>query len=342
MKVCGLIVFRLNGFKSFLSILLTITVCTHLCGCRQRGVMSYRTSEGVVWHTTYHAVYESDRDLSDVIIGIASKVEKSLSPFDDKSLISLINRNESSDVDSMIETVFNRSVYFNRISNGLFDPTVAPLVNLWGFGYEDAANEPDKNAIDTALLTVGIDECTVVDGKLLKKHPDTQFDFSAITKGYGVDLIAQAFIDRGVKNFMIEIGGEIVVRGYNPQGELWRISIDKPQLDALPGEESVDILYLTDCAVATSGNYRNYRINDGKVVGHTISPVTGYPISTEVLSATVVAPSCIDADALATTLMAVPLATAAEIIYGLGEGYYASLVVASDDGETMQVCINDI
>lgn len=288
-------------------LLFAVLAITGLCDCSSR---EYRHASGAKWGTVFHITYEADRDLSDSIVAEMSRIEKSLSPFDPQSIISAINRGENPQVDSLIITVFKCSQRVNQASAGMFDPTVGPLIDLWGFGTDKSVKEaPSQPMIDSALSTVGIDRCSIVNGHMVKSHPTTQFNFSAITKGYGCDVVGQMLRRNGVENYMVEIGGEIALSGHNPKGKPWNIQVDAP-IDDNTGATSqrMTTIAVTDCGIATSGNYRNYRDyqSEGRV-GHTIDPRTGHPVATSTLSATVIAPTCMEADALATACMALPL-----------------------------------
>lgn len=286
------------------------TIISLLVSCNQPA--SYRSSHGGVWNTTFNIVYRSDRNLDDSIRAVMKQVEMSLSPFNDSSLISRINKGQPVIADTLLRRVFSMSRFINRLSDGAFDPTVSPLINLWGFGWEKSSHTPTNAEIDSALALVGIDSCRLMpDGTISGKRPGTQFNFSAITKGFGVDLIGEMFVRNNVTDYLIEIGGEISVRGTNPKGQYWRIMIDAPidnDTAIVHSRMTVITPQSTDrstVGVATSGNYRNYRITDnGRRVWHTISPKTGMPAISDAISATVIAPTCAMADALATACMA--------------------------------------
>lgn len=295
----------------------------------------YKVAEGVVWHTSYRIVYQSDTDLSDVIIAAMDSVEQSLSPFLASSVISRVNNGQSSRVDSLVSQVWGVARRVWSLSGGMFDPTVAPLVRLWGFGGEEVDSPPSRSAIDSCLMSVGFGDCRLDGLSVVKKSPVTSFNFSAVTKGFGVDRVAMALEGRGVADYLVEIGGEVRARGVNTRGEKWRISVDVPDSSITPGEASLCVIEPGDCGVATSGNYRNYRDFNGRRAGHTISPVSGLPVDSEVLSATVVAPSCAEADALATALMAMPLSDGIAMMESLGSSYQALIVV--DRGSGMEV-----
>lgn len=290
--------------RSFIfSLIGAATLAGVFAGCDRR---QFRTSEGGVWNTTYRIVYQSDRTLDDSIIAVMRQVEMSLSPFNDSSLISRINRNEhGARPDSLIITVFNASTDINLRSGGAFDPTVAPLVNAWGFGYRNGTGEPSRELIDSLLNLVGIAECRLTSDSIIKKHPATEFNFSAITKGLGVDCVAAMLRRNGVDRYLVEIGGEIALAGLNPHGAPWRIMVDAPDSSDTAGHSRLTVISPGAGGVATSGNYRNYHtLASGKRSWHTISPSTGYPAPSHILSATVTAPSTMIADALATSCMA--------------------------------------
>lgn len=282
-----------------------------LAACNSK---EYRYTEGAAWGTVYHITYCSDKDLSEQIVATIERVNTTLSPFNTLSEIARINRGEDSVPGPEFTEVFRLSQQICSISGGLFDPTVAPVVNLWGFGYKPGAEEPTAAQIDSALASVGILQCQITpEGVLRKKSPDTEFNFSAIAKGYGVDLIARALADEGCEHYMVEVGGEIALAGLSPRNKMWKIQVDAPDFANPAAHKRSQVLELTDCCIATSGNYRNYRQSADTIVGHTISPVTGRPIITTTQSATVIAHSCALADALATAAMALPADSAQAI-----------------------------
>lgn len=314
------------GLKKLFAAAAALTLIL-LTGCSRS---EYRSVQGMTWNTLYNIVYESDSDLQDSVTAAMKRVEMSLSPFEKRSVISKINRSESDSVDALVELVFAESQRINRLSGGMFDPTVAPIINLWGFGYENPDSLPTEAAIDSCLSLVGIAECRIAGNLMVKKHPGTQFNFSAITKGFGCDEVGRALASAGSENYMVEIGGEIRMRGLNPRGGKWRIQIDAPVQDPV-ADVRMAVIEVTDCGVATSGNYRNYRDTEKGRIAHTISPVTGLPVVPEMLSATVIAPETMTADALATACMAMPLDDAIRMIEQLGEGYAALFVTGGDE-----------
>lgn len=301
-----------------------------LAGCVP--TVSYRTDSGDIWTTSYNITYESASDLSDSILAVLDEVDRSLSPFNPDSRISAINAGTSTATDTMLRRMIRMSTEVNGVSHGLFDPTVAPLVNLWGFGYRKARDIPDSTAVAEALTLVGISRCRLSGDTLVKGHPQMEFNFSAIAKGFACDLVGEMLRHNGVDNFLVEIGGEIVASGVNSRREPWHVQIDAPQ----PGSahKRLTVVTLTDCALATSGNYRNYRQADSLTVWHTINPLTGYPAATHTLSATVRASYCAMADALATACMAMPADSALAMI-GSVPSAACLLVVESADSMTV-------
>lgn len=271
------------------------------CGNRSQ----WHETQGKIWTTTYHITYRSERQLDDSILAVMNAVEMSLSPFKSDSRVSLINRNESLTIDSLFRRVFEASQSINLESGGMFDPTVAPAVNLWRFGYSDAGREPTEQEIKAVRDVVGIADCSLVGDTIVKKTDATEFNFSAITKGYGCDLIGEMLRRNGCDDYMIEIGGEIALSGENRHGEPWHIMIEAPiENDSTVTHSRMAVVEITNCGIATSGNYRNYRDTPQGRIGHTINPLTCLPASSTILSATIIADDAMTADALATACMA--------------------------------------
>lgn len=299
-----------------------------LCGC-SRGE-PYRHIDGAVWNTTYSIIYQGSASLADSVPAILREVEMSLSPFNPGSLISRINRGETDSADARIARVFDISRSVNALSGGAFDPTLSPLINLWGFGYDKTAGAdavPSDSAIVLAMQSVGMGECRLDGGKVVRKSPSTTFNFSAVTKGYGCDLVAAKLSRNGVDNYMVEIGGEIAIGGVNDRGRKWIVMIEAPRYDLSGRREGMMTVDVTDCGIATSGNYHNYHDTSAGRVGHTISATTGRPVVTPTLSATVIAPDCATADALATAAMAMQPDSALAMLESL-DGVTALIVTA--------------
>lgn len=287
-----------------------------------------------MWATSYHIVYKSGENLEDSVKAELMAVDNSLSAFNPASLLSAINSNATDSTDSMFAEIFLASQEVNRRSHGAFDPTVGPLSDLWGFGKFEIEALPDSATLSKTLKLIGINDCHISsDGRIIKKDPATEFDFSAIAKGYGADRVARMLERNGVEDYMVEIGGEIVLRGYNPKGKPWRIQIDAP-VDVDSTSELHTRLTIMEfgpspVAMATSGNYRNYcKDTEGNKYGHTLDPRTGMPVQTALLSATVTAPTCLQADAIATACMVLEPDSAYRFLLDYGSPVEAMLVMA--------------
>ncbi len=277
---------------------------------------AYQYNEGTIFGTLYHAKYLCDKDLKAELEAELQQVDASLSMFNPQSTISRLNRNETDEADRMVCEMLNLSLSVNRATDGAFDPTVAPLVNAWGFGYK-SGQLPDSAQVDSLRALVGLSSLHLQGDKLRKDNPLAVVDFSAIAKGYGVDCAARVLRNHQVRNFMVEIGGEVVTEGVNEKGEPWRIGINKPNDDSTSSNtELQDIIALSGKAIATSGNYRNYYISNGQKIAHTINPRTGYPVQQDILSSTVMAPTCAEADAFATAFMVLGLEEAKQVLKG--------------------------
>ena len=239
------------------------------------------------------------------------KVDNALSMFNEKSVISRINRGDSiipaDETGKMFLDVFKLSMQVSKETSGAFDITVAPLVNAWGFGFKTGAM-PTKEQIDSIRQFVGYQQVYCWEKDKLhgirKADLRTMLDCSAIAKGYGVDRVAKLLRRKDIKNFMVEIGGEVITCGVNRQGKAWRVGVASPIEDSLNiSQEMQTVLEVRNRAMATSGNYRNFYYKGGKRYAHTIDPKTGFPVEHTLLSATVIAKDCATADAYATAFM---------------------------------------
>lgn len=299
-----------------LPVLALFAIASYLIITRRNAPAPYQKDEGAVFGTFYHITYQSRQQLKDSIEAQLKAVDQSLSMFNPTSTISRINNGESTQTDSLFRTVFRLAQQVSADTRGAFDITVAPLVNAWGFGFKHGSL-PDSAAVDSLRTLIGWQRVSLsTDGSLRRDDPRIILDCSAIAKGFGVDVVANYLRAQGIVNYMVEIGGEVVVSGVNPKGEPWHVGINRPIDDPESTASELDtILAITDCAMATSGNYRNfYTTEDGRRVAHTIDPATGYPVQHSILSATVLAPTCAQADAFATSFMVMGLDSARAIL----------------------------
>lgn len=258
-------------------------------------------------HTYYRITYNYSRDLSEDILFLYDVFYESLNPFDMQSTISKVNNNEEVALDHIFTEAFTRSMELAKRTNGVFDPTCSPLINLWGFGFENA-KVPSENLIKEMKGYVGYDKIIIENSSIVKQNSRVQLNFSAIGDGLSCDIIARYLDSKGVNDYMVDIGGEIIVKGKNKTGSDWSVGIIKPPkyLGAAKSSDFEIILRLNGkTAIATSGNYNNYCSHNGKRYGHAINPLTGYPTDNDILSATVIASDCTTADAYATAIMAV-------------------------------------
>lgn len=268
----------------------------------------YYTNEGQIFGTTYHITYAGTNDLDKEIRAELQRVDDALSMFNKQSVLSKFNRNEKYDVsNARFNDVVRLSLQLSRETDGAFDITVAPLVNEWGFGFKHR-ERINASKIDSLRAFVGYDKLFYEGDRLNKRDSRVTIDCGAVAKGYGVDCVARLLSSKGCTNYMVEIGGEVVVKGKNAKGKKWTIGINKPVDDSTKTVNEVQsVLHVSDCGIATSGNYRNFYYVDGRKVSHTIDPKTGQPVQHSLLSATVLTPSCAKSDALATSFMVMGL-----------------------------------
>ena len=302
---------------------------------RHNQPIPYQKDSGLIFGTVYNITYQHATNLKPEIEAELRRFDGSLSPFNDTAVITRVNRGEDIVTDSLFCTVFRRSMEISRETEGAFDITVAPLVNAWGFGFKQGTF-PDSARIDSLRQLIGYEKVSLTpEGKVVKADPRMMLDCSAVAKGYAVDVIANFLRHKGIGNFMVDIGGEVVVSGRNPQDTLWRIGINKPVDDSLSlNQELQTVLNVSGVGIATSGNYRNFYYHEGKKYAHTIDPKTGYPALHHLLSATVIARDCMSADAYATACMVMGLEKATRFVSLAMEYTHRS---GSDPREGVQV-----
>ncbi|MDR1408278.1 MAG: FAD:protein FMN transferase [Tannerella sp.] len=318
--------------------LLLSVACLALVSCRQA---SYYEESGSVFHTYFRIKYQSDRILTADIDAELQSFNLSLNPFNPNSILAKVNRNEDTPVDAWFTAVFNRAMEVSERSGGLFDVTAAPLINMWGFGFE-RKDTVSSHVVDSLKTFVGYRKIRLEGNRVVKDDPRIMLNFSAIAKGYACDVVAALLERKGVKNYMIDIGGEVAVKGVNPGGECWRVGIAEPDEKSRFVNKDINmILRLCDrCGMATSGNYRNFYVKDGRKYAHTINPLTGYPSEQSILSATIVAPDCMTADAYATAFMVMGADAACRMAENIPEiAYY--LICAGEDGGTYDIRYSD-
>ncbi|MBI1305779.1 MAG: FAD:protein FMN transferase [Bacteroidetes bacterium] len=267
--------------------------------------------EGETMGTTYHITLEgSEMDKMQVVVDSTLQIiNASLSTYIPTSFISRFNDSENgefvqttgdSELEIHFQNVWNISQKCYYLSRGAFDPAASPLFRIWGFAEKKRSVLPEKMVIDSVLTEVGFDSIRF--RPFHKSAKEQSVNFNAVAKGYGVDKVFEALKNSGIKNLMVEIGGEVRAEGVNPNGGVWRIGINKPEENSSP-DDFITTVNLDNESMATSGNYRNYYYLNGKKYSHTVDPRTGYPTESDILSATIMAPTCAEADALATACM---------------------------------------
>ena len=300
--------------------LILVLLGVSLFGCKPTG--EYVGLSGQAQGTSFAITFEAidDADYSAEVDSLFRFIDNSMSLWDSTSLISKINRNDFSEpIDSHFKNVLEASLRVEKETEGYFNVTVGPLVKAWGFVTKKNMPAPSDAQVDSlkALIgKVGIDS----NGKFFKDKPNLQIDFNAIAQGYTVDVIARFLESKGIKNYLVEIGGEVYGKGKNREGKFWKVGIEKPEEDR---QGIASVVNLKNRALATSGSYRKFFIKDGKKFSHAVDPHTGYPVQHNLLSISVLADNCTDADAYATALLVMGLEKAQKFAEAKGIDFFA-------------------
>ncbi|OYT16490.1 MAG: thiamine biosynthesis protein ApbE [Bacteroidetes bacterium 4572_77] len=281
---------------------LLIAVLFSACESKpQKKIQLSGTAQGTYYAISY---YDSqDRDFQKAIDSILSAFDQSVSVYQTNSVVSRINRNDSTVVlDEWFLGNFNLAQQIAQETNGSFDITIAPIANIWGFGTFEKPDSINPQLIDSLKQYVDYRKVKLLNQQLQKENPAIQLNFNAIAQGYAVDVLADYLTSQQISNYLIDIGGEIVAKGQKPNGDKWKIGLEIPEDDA-QNRTYNSIIVLEDKAVATSGNYRKFYVIDGVKYAHSLNPKTAYPVQHSLLSATVIAPNAAQADAYATAFM---------------------------------------
>ncbi len=283
---------------------------------------------------TYYAVTYYDKNGTNHQASIDSffkAFDLSASVYLNESVISRFNNNDSTVIaDEAFTNVFNKAMEVSEKTDGAFDITIMPLVNAWGFGFTDPMKVGQKQ-VDSLLPYVNYRNVSLINGRLVKKYPEIKVDFNAIAQGYSADLIGEMLEARGIENYLVDVGGEVLAKGKKAGNKPWKVGIEKPTKDADDPRVLNAVVNLTDKALATSGNYRRFFIKDGIRYSHTLDPKTGFPVKHTVLSVSVLANDCMTADAYATAFMVMGLEKTQEFI-SRNPGIDAYLIYSDTSG----------
>ena len=322
--------------------MLAFLLCLSGCQKASEGVQLTGPIFGTQWSLIYHGVDESvtEEKVKEALLEAFSVVDDSMNHYLPSSTLSELNRlpaMEVMEVDWDFALVFNTALDIYYATGGAYDPSVSPLINLWGFGPEGVTKRPTDEEIAAVEPFVGLDEFAwdLSTRGFVKRDAKATLDFSSIAKGYAVDLAADSLDDLGLDHFMLEVGGEIQVRGSSPRGDAWRLAVERPT----PGSRGqiFTAIEVSDVGVATSGDYRNFFEDGGRRFSHLIDPRTGYPIEHDLVSATVVHPSTMIADAWATALMVV----GTEEALRLADVYELAVFLISREDDQLVSSYND-
>ena len=306
-----------------------------LTDCQPKKKSEYLKISGFAQGSTYHITYENSTNkyYRVAIDSLLKAFNKSCSIYDSTSIISRINDNDQTvEADDWFLDVFKKSAEVNTVSGGAFDITVGPVVKAWGFSNGPVAKH-DTAYIDSLLQFVGMEKVKLEGQKVIKKYPGVKLDVNALAQGYSVDVVCDFFKSKGIKNYLVEIGGEVRGKGTNAKNKFWNIGIDKPSdRNISSGNDLQAIIEINNKALATSGNYRAFYIENGVKYAHTIDPKTGFPARNTLLSTTVICDDCITADAYATTFMVLGLDKSIELLKNLN-GIEVYFVYSNPNGD---------
>lgn len=294
--------------KTFLFLL----TCCFLTGCNTvEKQQFFGTTQGSYYSIIYFD--EQNRNFSSDFDSIFKEIENTLSLWDENSMIRKVNRNEDVELNQIFIDNFNYAMEAAELTDGLFDPTVGPLVSAWGFHYKEGM-EMTPAIVDSLRQLVDYRKVKIENGRVVKANPNMTLDFNAVAQGYTTDMIGEFLLSKDVNNFLVDVGGEIMARGSKPNDEPWKVGIEKPAATKDSERIVQEIVELNNQSIVTSGNYRKYVEKNGKRYSHSLNPKTGYPSENNLLSATVICDNTAWADCLASICMVVGMENAMEIL----------------------------
>ena len=293
------------------------------------------TTQGSYYSITYFD--EQNRDFSRDFDSIFEEIESTLSLWDENSILRRVNRNDTTVVlNQIFIDNFNYAMRAAELSDGYFDPTVGPLVQAWGFHFKEGM-EMTPEIVDSLKQLIGYRKIKIENGKVVKENPNMTLDFNAVAQGYTTDMIGDFLLSKNVNNFLVDVGGEILARGCKPNGELWKVGIEKPAENKDSERIVQEIVELKDRSIVTSGNYRKYVERGGKRYSHSLNPKTGYPAENRLLSATIICDNTAWADCLASICMVVGLEKAKEIIELNDDAIDAYFIYVDENNEVKEL-----
>ena len=327
----------INKMKKIIYI---IVLCCLLTNCNTvEKQQFFGMTQGSYYSITYYD--EQNRDFHAEFDSIFEEIESTLSLWDENSVIRRVNRNDTSVVlNKIFIDNFNYAMRAAELSDGLFDPTVGPLVQAWGFHFKEGM-EMTLEIVDSLKQLVDYRKIKIENGKVVKENPNMTLDFNAVAQGYTTDMIGDFLLSKNVNNFLVDVGGEILARGRKPNGHLWKVGIEKPAENKESCRIVQEIVELYNQSIVTSGNYRKYVERNGKRYSHSLNPKTGYPSENSLLSATVICDNTAWADCLASICMVVGLEKAIEIIESSDYSVDAYFIYLDDNGEVKQLKIEN-
>ena len=311
----------------------TLLICCFLVSCDTVKKQQFMgTTQGSYYSITYFD--EQNRDFGREFDSIFKEIESTLSLWDENSIIRRVNRNDTTVVlNQIFIDNFNYAMKAAELSDGYFDPTVGLLVQAWGFHFKEGM-EMTPEIVDSLKQLVDYRKVKIENNKVIKENPNMTLDFNAVAQGYTTDMIGDYLLSKNVNNFLVDVGGEILARGCKPNGELWKVGIEKPAENKDSERIVQEIVELKDRSIVTSGNYRKYVERGGKRYSHSLNPKTGYPAENKLLSATIIADNTAWADCLASICMVVGLEKAIEIVSPIPSiGIEAYFIYLDDNGE---------
>ena len=316
----------------------TLLICCFLVNCNTVKKQQFMgTTQGSYYSITYFD--EQNRDFSREFDSIFKEIESTLSLWDENSIIRRVNRNDTTVVlNQIFIDNFNYAMRAAELSDGYFDPTVGPLVQAWGFHFKEGM-EMTPEIVDSLKQLVDYRKVKIENNKVVKGNPNMTLDFNAVAQGYTTDMIGDYLLSKNVNNFLVDVGGEILARGRKPNGELWKVGIEKPAENKDSERIVQEIVELKDRSIVTSGNYRKYVERGGKRYSHSLNPKTGYPAENKLLSATIIADNTAWADCLASICMVVGLEKAIEIIESSEDNIDAYFIYVDENNEVKELGI---